>query len=105
MKTSPNMDGVFALFAATSPDPVQRRFADGCCDRIAQHRSHSYREAVTDHSPGSRSAPWVTRPTHRSYREAVAQVCRTLTGYGSRDALGTQGALRDPGLCCGTASR
>jgi hypothetical protein len=74
------------------------------------------REAVGQPSPGSRSAPWERGTTHRPINpERVGQgpgrspsgfPCPTLSGLTGRCVVPlSQGALRDPGLGCPTASR
>ena len=73
-------------------------------------------DGVAPFSPGSRSAPWVQGTRYHHINPArVAQVScgrfhplprETPPGfYLFRGAIVTRGALRDPGLSCGTALR
>jgi hypothetical protein len=66
-----------------------------------------YREAVAQQSPGSRSAPWVDEPFNLQNPNGVLQndIVKPRWGFGHGDSFVTQGALRDPGLCCTTALR
>ena len=61
------------------------------------------------------SAPWVTNPTNiwqtptgfhntSSHLGLGAVFVKPRWGFRTRDSLSSQGALRDPGLCCGTPS-
>ena len=60
-------------------------------------------EAVQQHSPGSRSAPRVpctleTLQTLKGFHNFT--ICGTPLGFTASTFFLTQGALRDPGLCC-----
>jgi hypothetical protein len=68
------------------------------------------REAVAQHSPGSRSAPWDSfglhvRPTLKGLDKTGLTLSNPLQGsQRSISVAASRCALRDPGLCCATAS-
>ena len=77
-------------------------------------RELCHREAVKHHSPGSRSAPWVSVPPpkfkpRRGFTNGRLVLvprgpCETPSGFAATVRSGTQSALRDSGLCCLTPS-
>src|SRR5262249_10817769 len=79
----------------------------GCCMPSRHLQSADYPEGVGLHSPGSRSAPWVTndrsaRNLKGFYNELVLVVEPFQGSVGWANL--PQGALRDPGLWSGTLS-
>ena len=73
---------------------------------VGRETRHAKSEGLQQQSPGSRSAPWVFGPTQSTNPERVLHpsTCETPSGHGFASLNITQGALRDPGLCCATAS-
>src|SRR3972149_11338511 len=90
----------------------------GNSDRVSICRATPDREAVKQHSPGlpRSGAPWVTKPyttlRRRRYTNGRrgnntndgSQFMKPRWGLYSLGGPVTQGALRDPGLCCETLS-
>jgi len=61
-----------------------------------------YGEAVKQHSPGSRSAPWVAFTKRFQTLKGFHSIILVEPFQGSSVSLfdESQGSLRDPGLCC-----